>query len=146
VSKKIDVSELLKAVGNEERVKTSEEFNFTELNIVAPIDINIKLLNIGKGILLSGTIGTVVRLSCCRCLEEFDLTVNLEIEEEYSFKQSQAPKKGKKEIELKEKDFVFPIESDNTIDLGEAIRQNILTALPIKPLCSDLCKGIRREK
>ncbi|MCX5726962.1 MAG: DUF177 domain-containing protein [Candidatus Saganbacteria bacterium] len=143
---KIDVSQILKAVGNEERAKASEEVSYPELNIVSPVDIDIKLLNIGKGILLNGTIATKVRLNCCRCLLDFELPLDLDIEEEYSFKPARLPfKKGKREIELKEEDFVFEIEPDNTIDLGEAIRQNIITALPIKPLCSDLCKGIRRE-
>ena len=39
-----------------------------------------------------------------------------------------------------EDDLVFPIESDNTVDLGEAIRQNMLLSIPMKPLCKADCK------
>jgi len=50
--------------------------------------------------------------------------------------------KQKEETELKESDFVYPVEKDNTIDLNELIRQNILLALPIKSLCDNNCKGV----
>jgi hypothetical protein len=49
------------------------------------------------------------------------------------------------EVELKESDFAFLIDEDNSIDLTELVRQNLLTALPIKPLCSSLCEGLARQ-
>lgn len=146
---KINVSEILKATGNEEHIQTSEEVLYPDqgLNIVAPIDIDVRLLNSGETILLTGTVKTKIRLTCCRCLKDFDLPVTLDLEEEYGSKLSPKKKrsaKSKKEIELKEEDFIFQIGSDNTIDLSEAIRQNLLTTLPIKPLCKPDCSGIRR--
>jgi uncharacterized protein len=99
------------------------------------------LINTGRSVLVSGTLKTTVRMSCSRCLKNFDLPVILGIEEEYS---KNAPvirvKKAGEEIELKEKDFVFEIGKDNIIDLGEAIRQNIMVNLPIKPVCNKACK------
>ncbi len=31
---------------------------------------------------------------------------------------------------------------ENMLDLTELLRQNILLSMPIKPLCSDECKGL----
>lgn len=143
---KIDVSDLLKHVGAELKVDKSEDLSFDkdEVNLSSPVSVKLKLMNTGSVILVSGGLKTRVRLCCCRCLKEFDLPVNINIEEEYA-KKLAAGKPGNKrneEIELKEKDFLFEIGEDNIIDLDEAIRQNIIVALPIKPLCSKLCKGI----
>ncbi|MBI5078545.1 hypothetical protein HZB08_00795, partial [Candidatus Saganbacteria bacterium] len=55
--------------------------------------------------------------------------------EEYAKTLPEAKVKKGKEIELKEADFVYSIEKDNSLDLDEIVRQNLLLALPIKPLC-----------
>jgi len=140
---KIDVTDLLKSFGAEIKIDRSETLSFKEdnLDLTSPVHVKLKLTNTGRSVLVSGTLKTTVKLSCCRCLKDFDLPVSLKIEEEYSKRQS-VPRAGKagEEIELKEKDFVFEIGKDNIIDLDEAIRQNIIVDLPIKPICNKACK------
>lgn len=146
---KIDVSDLLKSFGAELKIDRSETLSFPpiggadkeeSLNLTSPVQVKLKLTNTGDTVLVSGTLKTTIELSCCRCLKEFDHPVNIKIEEEYSKKKSALPGSKDEEIELKEKDFVFEIGEDNIIDLDEAIRQNIIVSLPIKPLCSKFCK------
>ena len=79
-------------------------------------------------------------LECSRCLKKFNSRLAATIDEEYSKSMPPDPKIGKV-IELKEEDFVYPIEKDNTLDLDEMIRQNLLLSVPIKVLCSENCKG-----
>jgi uncharacterized protein len=147
---KIDVTDLLKSFGAQLKIDRSETLSFPpmgdadkedRLNLTSPVHVKLKLTNTGGAVLVSGTLKTTVKLSCCRCLKDFDLPVVLKIEEEYSKRQS-APRVGKagEEIELKEKDFVFEIGEDNIIDLDEAIRQNIIVDLPLKPVCNKACK------
>jgi uncharacterized protein len=139
---KIDVSDLLKSVGAELNINESEVLSLEDdnLSLSSPVQVNLKLTNTGGAILVEGTLKTNVRLCCCRCLKEFDQPLNLKMEEQYT-RSDLLPKRTKdEEIELKEKDFVFDIGDNNMIDLGEAIRQNILVALPIKPLCKKTCK------
>lgn len=155
---KIDVSEVLKAVGNEMTIEESESISFPQDDLILskPVKFKIHLLNTGKTILLSGNIKTTVKLTCCRCLKDFDYPISVDTEEEYSRKPPMA-KEGRKsasgkkgnEIELNEKDFIsniFNIEDDNTIDLTETIRQDLLISLPIKPLCAPQCKGVEGKK
>ena len=75
-----------------------------------------------------------VELECSRCLSHFGQRVGCEIEE--MFGEVSAAKKGREGDDLEQSDFVFPIESDHAVDIGEIIRQNILLDLPMKPLCS----------
>jgi uncharacterized protein len=132
-------------VGEDEALNFEEVVNYTDedLKIISPVKVSARLVNTGKTILLAGTAALQVELTCCRCLRSFIYPVKLELDEEYGFSGRAAGRKRRtKEIELKDADFVFAIESDNTIDLFEAIRQNLISAIPMKPLCREKCKGI----
>jgi uncharacterized protein len=156
---KIDVSDLLKEVGAELKVDISETLSFPpvseadkedRLNLTSPVHVDLKLTNTGNTVLVTGTLKTTVRLSCCRCLKDFDLPVSLKLDEEYAKVKAggQAQKNKGGEIQLSDNDFVFEISNDNIIDLGEAIRQNIIVNLPIKPICKTSCRipGQAEEK
>jgi len=144
---KIDVSEVLKAIGNEMTIEESENISFPQddLILTKPVKFKIHLVSTGRTILLKGKLKTMVKLTCCRCLKDFDYSISIDIEEEYS-KKPPIVKSKVKEAELKEKDLIFKIEDDNTIDLSETIRQNLLISLPIKPLCTPSCKGIEEKR
>ena len=142
---KIDLTELLQKVGNEAELERTEEMSFPEdaLNLTRPAAIRLHLVNTGASVLVEGKVETEVELTCSRCLKTFRLPLSIKIEEEFS--RVPAEHKSGKEIELKEEDFVYPIEKDNTIDLTEVIRQDLLLAIPIKTLCSPDCKGIETK-
>jgi len=144
---KIDVSELLKDFGAEQEVSGSEKLSFKDdgLNLSSPVEIKLKLINTGKTVLVTGDLKTKAKLCCCRCLKDFEYPVNIKIDEEYRKKRPVPRKqiKGNEEIELKENDFFFEIADDNVIDLDEAIRQDLIVSLPIKPLCSKQCTGLK---
>lgn len=134
---KIDLTELLRKVGNTAEIEEAEKTSYPEDNLVLsqPVEIKAQLLNTGSSVLLKGKVKTEAVLTCSRCLKEYRQPLSVKIEEEYS-KTPPLPKKAK-EVELKAEDFVYSIEKDNTLDLSEAIRQNLLLALPIKPLCEE---------
>lgn len=138
---KIDLTDLLREVGSEAEVTEEEKVNYPEDNLILtkPVKIKAHLVNTGVSVLLSGEAETEVELTCSRCLERYHQPLSFKIKEEHSSAPPMAKKA--KEVELKEKDFVFGIEEDNTLDLSEIIRQNLLLVLPIKPLCKPDCKS-----
>jgi uncharacterized protein len=146
---KIDVSDLLKSVGAELEVEKSEKLDFgSDLTLSSPVKVNLKLINTGGTVLVTGTINTTVKLNCSRCLKQFDQPIILKIEEEYAKKGQARDLEEEDEsddegLELKDDDFVFEISEENLIDIGEAIRQNVLVSLPVKPLCTKNCIGIK---
>ncbi|MFA5034789.1 MAG: DUF177 domain-containing protein [Candidatus Margulisiibacteriota bacterium] len=139
---KIELKELLRQVGNEWEVEDSEQISFPEdsLILTQPVNVKLRLTNTGSSVLVKGTLQTEIELECARCLKSYRRPIKLEIEENYA-REITTQRKGK-EIELKESDFVYPIDNDNCIDLDELIRQNILLSLPIKSLCDINCKGV----
>ena len=139
---KIDLTELLQKVGNEAEFEQAEEVSYPEdaLNLTQPVKINLHLINTGTSVLVGGTAETEVELECSRCLKKYKLPVKVKIDEEFA--RSLPPSKRGGETELQEKDFVYPLEKDNTIDISEAIRQNLLLTIPMKTLCRSNCEGL----
>jgi uncharacterized protein len=143
---KIDLTELLRKVGAEADIEQSEKVSFPEdgLNLTEPVKIKIHLINSGPSVLMSGVAQTEAELECSRCLKTFKLPLTVKIEEEFT--REPFKPKGGKEIELREEDFTYPIEKDNTIDITELLRQELLLAMPIKTVCSADCKGVKKEE
>jgi len=140
---KIEVGDLLKKTGKETSIKGEVDVSFPveEINVRGPVRYALKLMNVGDAILVTGTLKGNVLLTCVRCLKEFETPLTVEVEEQYGPKE-RFPERTEEEVELKEKDFTFNIDEEGVIDLTEAIRQNLITALPIKPLCDKKCRGI----
>jgi len=142
---KIDLTELLHKIGNEADVEISEKVSYPadDLNLTKPVKMNLHLVNAGTQVIMEGTIISEAELSCSRCLGKFKQPVSVEIKEAFAKDLFPSGSKKGKELELYEQDFISPIEKDNSIDISEVIRQNLLLALPIKALCNKKCQGLK---
>lgn len=90
------------------------------------------------GALLSGKVVGSVELQCARCLVDYTL------EPEVDMHVLVVPKGSGEKKRLQERDSdenVFFIDGME-FDPGDVIVQEILLALPMKPLCAEDCKGI----
>ena len=92
----------------------------------------------GNIIEIQGVIHYTLRLTCARCLEEFDKNVDEKIH--------LLLRKGKerilKEKELTDEDIDTVYIMGDAFDLSPEIRDMILLSIPIKPLCKEDCKGL----
>lgn len=126
----LDLTELLKEAGNGADISAEERLRFPEdeLILTRPVKVQLHLINSGASVLLAGALETEVELDCSRCLRKFKFPVKINLTEEYA--------KGG-EIE----DSLAEVSKDNSLDLGETIRQNLLLNLPVKPLCKKECQS-----
>jgi uncharacterized protein len=76
-------------------------------------------------------------VECARCLEPFELPLQLRIDEE--FVPVRDPVTGEA---ISADPDEFRIDARNQLDLSEAIRQYEEAALPIKPMCREACAGL----
>ncbi|MDH7600923.1 MAG: DUF177 domain-containing protein [Armatimonadota bacterium] len=109
---------------------------------VAPILGHVTFTNTGRHVVARGSFSTTVELECSRCLRAHSMLLELPIEEElqiagHTIEMLEAADED--EIPEEEREPLFV---DNIFDLTELIRQSILLALPIKPLCSEECRGL----
>lgn len=143
---KVDLSTLFKEVGKSLKLELTEDVSYSEdsLKLSAPVSLDGKVINTGKSVLLTGNIKTKVIVECARCLEPFEIEMDVDIEEQYC-KSISDYKEITGAVELSDADFVYLIDEEDTISLDEVIRQNIITHLPIRAICSDKCPGIKTE-
>jgi len=81
---------------------------------------------------------TRIRMPCSRCLEPVER--DLDLESEIIFKE--VPRNVPKELNLTEDDLKVIEYEGGQIDMTDRIREAIILEVPIKPLCSESCKGL----
>jgi uncharacterized protein len=99
----------------------------------------VRLDRIDTGILARGDVDCTVELECGRCLEPYEAPIHVHFEEEYAPSievHTGAP------LPPPEDELIFTIDANHVLDLSEAIRQNIIVALPIQPICKPSCAGL----
>lgn len=82
-----------------------------------------------------------VVLECVRCLNDFDYHVQFDIEEVFRPLIDITTGYPVKDENLEEASDL-KLDANHLLNLGEAIRQQILVSLPINPICGDDCPGL----
>lgn len=107
--------------------------------VAAPISLVFDVHKDKDKFRLSGRVQTRLELPCSRCLEPFILPVDAPFDLRYQ-PHSHNTGEGEREIEADDLDTAF-YENDE-IDLGQLMQEQFYLALPMKPLCTDDCKGL----
>ena len=81
----------------------------------------------------------MLELACGRCLEPFELGVKTPVDLLYL---PQGENRGEGESEISEEDLSTAFYRDEQIDLDALVREQFQLALPMKPLCSEGCRGL----
>jgi len=120
---------------NADRLDLEDE----SVKLVGSVNGRLRMRRTNQGILVDGPIEACVELTCVRCLETFTLPISFHLEEQ--FYPTIDVITG---ISLPETDneLIFSIDQNHQLDLHEAIRQNLLLALPMQPLCKETCVGL----
>jgi len=130
----VDVSELLRRPGASETVKTDHVFAGVEVPLARvrhdpPLHVELLLEALVDGIHVSGTVRGTAELECRRCLREIVSPIEVDLHEVFSY-----PGEG-------EPDEVYRV-ADEQIDLEPAVRDALMLALPLNPLCTTECRGL----
>lgn len=88
---------------------------------------------------LVGTVRATLHLACSRCLEAYPVPVDCAFDLRYL---PQSANRGAEEQEVAEDDLSTAFYRDDVIDLDELVREQFYLALPMKPLCSEECRGL----
>jgi len=88
---------------------------------------------------VAGHVNGELELMCGRCLEPFSMPVAGSFDLRYVPRTENA---GEGEREVGEDDLATAFYDDDRIDLSELIAEQFHLALPMKPLCAEVCKGL----
>ena len=136
-----NMAELLKeSVGSTRFYKIDDSFAPLEETRIEGASGSVKFTRTNGSILVAASLETTAQSGCSRCLTTYSQPVHIEIEEEYIPTVDMVT--GKHLHPTEEPESAYTIDEHHVIDLTEAIRQYAIVSLPMKPLCSETCRGI----
>ena len=138
----LDISEIARTVG----MRYTHRFHIPpyaadDIEYAAPLDGEITLSNTGGLLLLRGDVRTELRLECGRCLTPLVEAVETDLEEDFDLVTSRNAFQ-QEEVQAVDEDTPASVIRGNVLDLGELLRQSLLLAAPLQPLCREDCPGL----
>lgn len=125
-----------------DRLFASEQFQSEpneDYTVVDDVSLRSHLHRDGDKYRLVGRIESRLRLSCSRCVEAFNLFVNVPVDLMYL---PYGENVGDGEAEISDEDLAIAFYRDDQIDMGLMIREQLQLTVPMKPLCCDDCHGL----
>ena len=117
--------------------------------VVAPVHLVVDVHKDRDAYRVTGRVQTRLRLECGRCLDAFEVPVDSAFELRYVPEltgshagQGHAGRADEVEAEVAEAALTTAYYRNETLDLGELMHEQFVLALPMKPLCSDECRGL----
>lgn len=120
-------------------LKIDEKFETDAVKLTSPVRGNLGIKKVGHEIVVQGDISAGAELECSRCLKNYTDEMNISINVMYH-PVEELKTEGKHEIKEDELDMGFY--SGDEFDPLELLKEQIVLNIPMKPLCSDTCKGI----
>ena len=130
-----DAQERFEQVYAPERLASADE----AFRVAAPVTLAFDIYKDKDHFRVIGSVQTTLEMPCSRCLEAFSCPVDASFDLRY---QPHARNTGEGEREIEEDDLTTAFYENDTIDLGQLMREQFYLALPMKPLCGNDCKGL----
>ncbi len=102
----------------------------------------VQLLRTHQGLLVRGNVKARMSLACSRCLNEFVGATQLALEEEFF---PRVDVNTGQRMTLPSDTEGTIIDANHVLDLTEVLRQYVIAAQPVKPLCRANCAGLCQE-
>ncbi len=99
----------------------------------AEIDLDLRLESVMEGVLVSGTATAPLTGECGRCLTAVHDTMTVDLQELFAYEGAEAGPAEDEEVHLME---------GVLLDLEPALRDAVVLALPLTPLCREDCRGL----
>ncbi|HEY0004597.1 MAG TPA: DUF177 domain-containing protein [Pyrinomonadaceae bacterium] len=107
--------------------------------LTEPPSVQGRLKRSGHEVRLRGSISAEAEVDCDRCLKPIAVPVRTEFEVTYV---PAADYRAAETAELQEEDLSVSVFDEETIDIDELVREQILLALPLRALCTEDCQGL----
>jgi len=113
-----------------------------EIRIEEPLTLKAFVERSGDRVLIKGVFQALLRLECSRCLEEFICHIDEPFAVTF-LPSRERPKES--DLELESDDLDVSFYNERTIDLSALVREQLLLAIPMNPVCTLSCRGLCPE-
>jgi uncharacterized protein len=100
----------------------------------AELALDLRLESVMDGVLVTGTVTAPVSGECGRCLTEVSDQLAVPVQELFLYPEASA--------DHEQDDDELPALVGDLLDLGPALRDAVVLALPLTPLCREDCQGL----
>jgi uncharacterized protein len=108
-----------------------------EYHLEGPVEVSVSFYRAGLELFFAGSLKARTEAVCARCAEEFDAT------SDRPFRFVLSPKAiGYGDDQLRAEDLEFSLYEGDQVDLSPLIREQVILALPTRPLCQEDCSGL----
>ena len=137
----LDVSQMREAHARVERTVSADALAHDAglFGVVGPVRLAIAIQKDRQQFRLVGNVQATLELECSRCLAGFQMPVDAAFDVLY-LPHSEA--KGDGEVEIEDDDLSTAYFRDQVIDLGQLAMEQFFMVVPMKPLCSETCRGL----
>lgn len=119
------------------------EFNETietdVIRMLSPLKAKLRIDKVSSEILVNGSLSALVEMQCSRCLNNFTNKTDININAVYH---PVDELKGEDRHEIKDDELDTGFYRDEQLDISELLKEQLILSLPMKPLCSESCRGI----
>jgi uncharacterized protein len=95
----------------------------------AEVELDLRLEAVMEGVLVSGSVRAPLAAECGRCLEPVEDVLVADVQELYAYDAADAADDA-------------PVLSGDLLDLRPLLRDAVVLALPINPVCDEACAGL----
>lgn len=106
----------------------------------AAVELDLRLESVMEGVLVTGTAHAPLTGECVRCLEPLERELDADFQEMYSYPETDA----RGDAEQVDEEETLSIEGD-LFDLEPVLRDAVVLALPMQPVCREDCPGLCAE-
>lgn len=107
--------------------------------IISPISARLKISKVDSEVMVKGEVVADVKLRCSRCLMDFSHKLDIPVDVVYH---PLDELKGEERHEVIGEELDIDFYSEEEMNLITLMKEQIILNIPMKPLCSDLCRGI----
>ncbi|MBH5337207.1 DUF177 domain-containing protein [Streptomyces pactum] len=110
----------------------------------ATVELDLRLESVMEGVLVTGTARAPLTGECVRCLEPLERELTVDFQEMYSYPDADAwGRDADLDDDAEEEDTLFV--EDDLLDLEPVLRDAVVLALPLQPVCREDCPGLCSE-
>lgn len=132
----LDLNEVLQHPGKKLTIDISTDFaKDPEIELMEPMEGFLEAVSTGNILLLNGEFKAKVIADCARCGGPIEVPVEFEVEEQFPVVGVPAMYGTGDFARVDEEDEPYKLFVENSLDVEALLRQDLIVAVPLQPLC-----------
>jgi uncharacterized protein len=132
----LDLNEVLQHPGRKLEVDISTELpEETEVELIKPLEGYLEAVSTGNLLLIQGKFETGAIVECARCGGPLEVPVSFEVEEQFPVEGVPSSYSSQDYARIAVEDEPYQLFEGNSLLAEVLLRQDLLVALPVQPLC-----------